>query len=558
MSYDRRPGRASALTARVAAVAAVAYPDSPLPRAVVTGAPLRRHILAVDRGRDRGPARAALGLPDDRFVVVVTGGSQGSAALNAAVGRLRRRPRRRPRPGPAPGGRRPLPRPGPGAARRRRRAAPPGGRLRDHVERLYAAADLLVGRGGASTVAEAAVTGTPSILVPWAGAAEDHQTLNVRWLADQGGAVLLPEPEVARLGTVIAGLRADPAALAAMALPHRAGERRAARRSTACTAGRGDRSPTLVEDVARQRSLGRDSLGSRDMPGHAAVAPPSLAGTVTALPPLEAPRAPLDLSRPPAPARRRRRAARACRPSPSPSPRWATPCRAATSATSPCSTASGPPASTCASATTPPSSTGCDAVTSSTAIPAHNIELAAARELGIPTLRRAGMLASICAQARSIGVAGTHGKTTTTSMLMLILAAAGLGAELHRRRRRDRRRHRRPLDGRRAARRRGRRERRHAPRAAARRHDPAQRRARLPPALRDVRRPAAELRPLRRPHRRPEGAVRRRRRVRRPGGTARRHRPTASPRAPTCAPSTCESHDGSFSFAVERRTDDGP
>ena len=40
--------------------------------------------------------------------------------------------------------------------------------------------------------------------------------------------------------------------------------------------------------------------------------------------------------------------------------------------------------------------TGCDAVTSSTAIPAHNIELAAAREQGIPTLRRAGMLASIC------------------------------------------------------------------------------------------------------------------------------------------------------------------
>jgi UDP-N-acetylmuramate--alanine ligase len=70
--------------------------------------------------------------------------------------------------------------------------------------------------------------------------------------------------------------------------------------------------------------------------------------------------------------------------------------------------------------------TGCDAVTSSTAIPEHNIELRAARELGIPTLRRAGMLASICAQARAIGVAGTHGKTTTTSMLMLILAEAGL------------------------------------------------------------------------------------------------------------------------------------
>jgi len=69
---------------------------------------------------------------------------------------------------------------------------------------------------------------------------------------------------------------------------------------------------------------------------------------------------------------------------------------------------------------------GCDAVTSSTAVPASNIELRHAVELGIPTLRRAEMLASICARTRSVAVAGTHGKTTTTSMLMLTLAEAGL------------------------------------------------------------------------------------------------------------------------------------
>ena len=69
---------------------------------------------------------------------------------------------------------------------------------------------------------------------------------------------------------------------------------------------------------------------------------------------------------------------------------------------------------------------GCDAVTSSTAVPANNIELRRAVELGIPALRRAGMLASICARARSVAVAGTHGKTTTTSMLMLALAEGGL------------------------------------------------------------------------------------------------------------------------------------
>jgi UDP-N-acetylmuramate--alanine ligase len=68
---------------------------------------------------------------------------------------------------------------------------------------------------------------------------------------------------------------------------------------------------------------------------------------------------------------------------------------------------------------------GVDAVTASTAIPATNIELVAAREQGILTLRRAGMLASICARARSVAVAGTHGKTTTTSMLAMMLNEAG-------------------------------------------------------------------------------------------------------------------------------------
>ena len=68
---------------------------------------------------------------------------------------------------------------------------------------------------------------------------------------------------------------------------------------------------------------------------------------------------------------------------------------------------------------------GANAVTASTAIPSTNIELDEARECAIPVLRRAGMLASICAAAKSLAVAGTNGKTTTTSMLMLMLAEAG-------------------------------------------------------------------------------------------------------------------------------------
>jgi UDP-N-acetylmuramate--alanine ligase len=67
-----------------------------------------------------------------------------------------------------------------------------------------------------------------------------------------------------------------------------------------------------------------------------------------------------------------------------------------------------------------------DAITYSTAIPSRNIELDEAQQAGVASLHRSGMLASICAQAKSLAVAGTHGKTSTTSMLMLIMAEAGL------------------------------------------------------------------------------------------------------------------------------------
>ncbi len=67
-----------------------------------------------------------------------------------------------------------------------------------------------------------------------------------------------------------------------------------------------------------------------------------------------------------------------------------------------------------------------DAVIVSSAVPATNVEVRAAAELGIPVLSRAEALASIVATRRSIGVAGTHGKTTTSSMITLILRAAGM------------------------------------------------------------------------------------------------------------------------------------
>jgi UDP-N-acetylmuramate--alanine ligase len=78
-----------------------------------------------------------------------------------------------------------------------------------------------------------------------------------------------------------------------------------------------------------------------------------------------------------------------------------------------------------------------DEVVYSTAVAPDNVELAAARDAGLAVMHRASALRALTTVHRSIGVAGSHGKTTTTSMLALILRAAGwrpsfvLGADVN-------------------------------------------------------------------------------------------------------------------------------
>ncbi|MCU0647952.1 MAG: UDP-N-acetylmuramate--L-alanine ligase [Gemmatimonadaceae bacterium] len=69
---------------------------------------------------------------------------------------------------------------------------------------------------------------------------------------------------------------------------------------------------------------------------------------------------------------------------------------------------------------------GARAVVHSSAIPRDHAELARARALGLPIVRRAEALGALVSNGRVIGVSGTHGKTTTTVMTTEALAAAGL------------------------------------------------------------------------------------------------------------------------------------
>lgn len=109
-----------------------------------------------------------------------------------------------------------------------------------------AAAHLVIARGGASTVAELAAIGRPSILVPLPGALDQDQAANARALAEGGGARLVMQADFTadRLAKDLAALLSDPAALAeAAAAAKRAG-----------TIDAADRLARIVQDLASAKA----------------------------------------------------------------------------------------------------------------------------------------------------------------------------------------------------------------------------------------------------------------------------------------------------------------
>lgn len=250
VSYDRVPGLATRVQARRATACAVAFADSELPRARHTGAPVRRTFRSSP-GRERAGARRELGLPERGHLVAVVGGSLGSAILNDAVDRLLAALARR-GDGSA-GGTEPISVLHLCGERFLGRPAPPAPSGVTYVRRaaekkmaeLYAAADVVVCRAGASTVAEIAATGTVAVLVPWAGAADDHQRLNARWLGEEDAAVVLDES----LGGALADtISAD--VLALLGDPRRRDRMAAAARRLG-EPSRGSSLVELIEECAR-------------------------------------------------------------------------------------------------------------------------------------------------------------------------------------------------------------------------------------------------------------------------------------------------------------------
>lgn len=218
-SYDLRPGWATKVQARWAHAAAVAYLPSGLPRAVLTGAPVRAAIRHVAGRTDKAAMKSALGFGGSTTLVAVMGGSLGSALLNSVADALRAHlddsvailhlcgDRYFDEAGDN------VSRTSTGVVRYRREA-----RAVD-MALVYGACDLMVMRGGASSVAEVATVGVASVIVPWKDAAEDHQTMNARLLADHGAAMMVEESDetVERVVAEVERLLDDPDSLTTIA-----------------------------------------------------------------------------------------------------------------------------------------------------------------------------------------------------------------------------------------------------------------------------------------------------------------------------------------------------
>lgn len=219
VNVDAVPGAVNRLAARVARAAAVGVPGVALPRAVFTGVPVRPEMAAVDRSAPaRQRARERLGLPAEAFVLAVSGGSLGSLRINRATAELAELWSDRADVAIRHVvGRRDWDELGAPEAKTNGlvyQRVP----YEEDMAGVYAAADVALQRAGANTVAELAVAGMPSVLVPLPGAPGDHQGANARAMAGAGGAVVVPDAELdgPRLAREVGALISGPDRLSRM------------------------------------------------------------------------------------------------------------------------------------------------------------------------------------------------------------------------------------------------------------------------------------------------------------------------------------------------------
>jgi UDP-N-acetylglucosamine--N-acetylmuramyl-(pentapeptide) pyrophosphoryl-undecaprenol N-acetylglucosamine transferase len=234
---NKRLGMANQVLAASASRILLSYPDTlgdfPHETARVVGNPVRAGFSSPP---DKKSACATLGLDEGVPVVLVCGGSQGARTLNTAlaIALTQFQPREVQFiwiAGHAEAG----------GARRAAQSGPVRTEVFSFTEdmvTLFAAADLVVCRSGASTMAELAVMGKPSVLVPYPHAADRHQEQNARAFEEKGAAVVMDDAECSgeRLVGVIRDLLGSP-------------ERRLIMGRAAAALGRSGAAEAIVDEV---------------------------------------------------------------------------------------------------------------------------------------------------------------------------------------------------------------------------------------------------------------------------------------------------------------------
>ena len=179
---------------------------------IETGNPLRPFL----EKKERKDARTSLGLETDRFTVLILGGSQGAHAINLkTISALEHLPPQKIQLIHLTG-RADLP--SVREAYEKRSFRNYTAAFLSRMELPYSAADLVVGRAGATTIAELAFFGLPSILIPYPYAAEKHQNLNAEEMVRNGAAVMREEAEIQgkELAELITELAGNPERFSAM------------------------------------------------------------------------------------------------------------------------------------------------------------------------------------------------------------------------------------------------------------------------------------------------------------------------------------------------------
>lgn len=203
------PGKSNRMAAKTADCVALTFEEAaayfPAGKTVLCGNPVRDDFKHIDRQ----VMRERLGLADDAVMVLAMGGSQGAVAINGAMRVVTAHYAGRPQVQLYQ------------LTGKKQWEVVTRALDADHIPwgdgtnchllaysnempTLMGAADLIIGRSGASSIAEMAASGTPCILIPYPYAAGDHQKFNAVAMARAGAAIVIEEKDLSGRGLIAA------------------------------------------------------------------------------------------------------------------------------------------------------------------------------------------------------------------------------------------------------------------------------------------------------------------------------------------------------------------